>query len=131
MSVKHYLASGVIIIVLTSTPTVAHHSMAMFDFNNEASYTGVVRRFDWVNPHIYIYLEVEQDGETWILRAEGGNPLGLRNNGWTRNTMESGERVTLLGNPMDDRTRDEMWITGVIKEDGTQVGTRGRRGRGN
>jgi len=39
----------------------AHHSTAMYDMANPASVTGTVKRFEWTNPHAFIFIDVKDD----------------------------------------------------------------------
>ena len=62
-----FLASA---LALTAEPTLAHHSFAMFDRDNQVDLEGVVQEFRFANPHTFIYLVVKQvDGSrvTWSL----------------------------------------------------------------
>jgi hypothetical protein len=62
------LATGAL--ALTAVPTLAHHSFAMFDRDNQVDLEGVVQEFRFANPHTFIYLVVKQvDGSrvTWSL----------------------------------------------------------------
>ena len=49
--------------MLFSSASMAHHSFAMFDIDNRITLTGVVREFQWTNPHVLIWVYVEEDGE--------------------------------------------------------------------
>ena len=67
------LAAGAL--ALTAGPTLAHHSFAMFDRDNQVDLEGVVREFKFVNPHTFIYLAVKQDnGSTVTWSLEGQSP---------------------------------------------------------
>ena len=105
-------------------PAVAspHHSMAMFNFDADVSYEGVVTKFAWSNPHIYIYIDVEQDGKVWSVRAEGNSPRSLRARGWSRDMMQRGDLVTLTGHPMGDGSINMMWVDAVTLADGKKFG---------
>lgn len=65
----------------------------------ETKVSGMVLDFRFVNPHSYIILEV--DGERWTLEAEAMNLL--RRNGWTKETLKPGDKISCLG----ARARDE------------------------
>ena len=63
----------------------------------EASVSGVVTRFDWVNPHAYIYLDVEapEGAQQWRIEIE--SPNLLRHQGWTKATLKAGDAITCTG----------------------------------
>ena len=58
-----------------AVPAAAHHSFAMFDDDNKMAITGVVREFQWVNPHIVIWVDVPTEGReepvTWASAVAG------------------------------------------------------------
>ena len=58
-------------------PAFAHHSTSMYDMANPVTVTGVVKRFEWTNPHAFVYLDVkdEKGKET---RVPLGNKVGSR-----------------------------------------------------
>lgn len=83
---------------LLITPALAHHSTAMYDMNNPVTVTGVVKRFEWTNPHAFIFLEVkDQKGDIVEWEVEMMSLNHLRSYGWTRNTVKPGETVTCTG----------------------------------
>ena len=47
-----------------ATPALAHHSFAMFDRNKNVTVNGVVKEYEWSNPHVWIHLMVPGDGGT-------------------------------------------------------------------
>jgi hypothetical protein len=88
--------------LLSGNTAMAHHSFAMFDVDNRMTITGVVRDFQWTNPHVLIWVNVEEEGEvepvTWAVEMTSvGN---LRREGWNRETLEPGDNVEVLINPL-------------------------------
>lgn len=73
----------------------AHHSFgAEFDQNAPVTLKGKVIKFDWVNPHSWIYIDVinaKGDHEKW--RVEGGAPSALLRRGWNRNSLPAGTDI--------------------------------------
>ena len=83
---------------LMITPVLAHHSTAMYDMNNPVTVTGVVKRFEWTNPHAFIFLEVkDQKGATVEWEVEMMSLNHLKGYGWTRNTVKPGETISCTG----------------------------------
>jgi hypothetical protein len=78
---------------------VAHHSLdAEFDRTKPVTVTGVVTKVEWMNPHIWYYLDAKDEGgkiTKW--QFEGGPPNALRRAGWNRNSLNVGDTVTVEG----------------------------------
>ena len=77
-----------------ATPTTAHHSFrSQYDANQPITITGVVTKIDWMNPHVYFYLDVEdqETGEVETWGFEMGPPHMLQRRGWKKNTMQIGD----------------------------------------
>jgi hypothetical protein len=121
------LIGAAVAALAAALPLSAHHSFsAEFDASKEIRATGTVTKLDWQNPHAWIHMiaseicertaargpdAVEQE---WACRApsggeesadwafELGSPNGLMRQGWTRNSLQPGDVITVLGS----RARD-------------------------
>jgi hypothetical protein len=86
-------------LVLAAIPLAAHHSFAAeFDATKSISLQGVVTKLDWMNPHIWIYLDTKDDSGTvahW--QCEGAPPNTLTRQGWTKDSLKAGDQVTIEG----------------------------------
>ena len=85
----------------------AHHSFAVF-FNTDSQLvkiSGVVRDFQFRNPHGVITLDVPKGKEQIVWRAETNSPSILRRRGWTPDSLHVGDKVTLEGWPARDGSR--------------------------
>jgi Family of unknown function (DUF6152) len=101
----------------------AHHSFAVF-FNTEAQVvkvTGVVRDFQFRNPHGVITLAVAKGNEAITWRAETNSPSILRRRGWTPQSLHVGDKVTLEGWAARDGSR-YMRLKSASFPDGRLVG---------
>ena len=86
--------------VLVATSTVrAHHSFAaQYDRNKPVTLTGSVTRVEWMNPHVYFYMDVKDpSGKLTHWAIEGGAPNTLYRAGWRKDSLKIGEVVTVEG----------------------------------
>ncbi len=108
-------------LLLAAVPVDAHHSFAsVFDGDDPIELTGTVTKVEWMNPHTWIYIDVEnEDGdvENWAL--ELGSPNTLVRRGWHHNTLQVGHRVTVAG--FRARERD---LTGAVRSVTLSTGER-------
>lgn len=82
-------------------PAFAHHSTASFDNTKIVELKGVVKEFQWTNPHTWIQLNVTDDsGKVVEWSIEGGSPGTLSRNGWRASTFKPGDVVTIKARPM-------------------------------
>jgi hypothetical protein len=88
-----------VVMAMTSAPALAHHSLfAQFDENQSVTLKGVVSKVEWVNPHVYLYLDVtDESGKINTWSVETFPPTTLRRAGLSRDKLGYGETVTLLG----------------------------------
>lgn len=128
-----------------SLPLAAHHSFsAEFDSTKEVRATGAVADLEWQNPHAWIHLTVTElcertavprgsdaEPEEWACRAPGaaegadwafemGSPNGLMRQGWTRNSLKTGDVVTISGTRARDGSTNSNART-VVTADGTRL----------
>jgi hypothetical protein len=95
----HWLV-GLSGLLAASLPAAAHHSFrSQYDSNKPVTFTGVVTKVDWMNPHVYFYIDVNNDDsgavENWGF--EMGPPHMLERRGWKRNSMQIGDVVEVAG----------------------------------
>ena len=82
-------------------PALAHHSFAMFDTTKVITIAGTVKEFQWTNPHVYVQLLVPNSAgqvEEWSI--EGASPNMLYRAGWNKESLKTGDRVTMVVNPL-------------------------------
>lgn len=106
----------------SAAPAYAHHSFAMFS-DESIEVRGVVQEFKFTNPHTFILLEVtDEEGETIVWNLEGSSPSGLSRQGWRTGTLEPGDEIVVMINPLRSGAPGGSWNTGsVTYADGTPV----------
>jgi hypothetical protein len=101
----------------------AHHSFAaFFDSEKTKTVTGEVTKFQFVNPHGTIELDVKApDGKTEVWRVETNSPSILRRLGWTKDSIQIGQTVTIVGWLSRDGS-NYMRLQGASDKDGKPIG---------
>jgi len=102
-----YKPFTVLISALTLLPAVtqAHHGAGVYDRDQSVSVSGTVTQFQFVNPHVLIYIAVagESGAETvWSGELTSPNRLARMGTGgvkWHKDLLAPGDRITLTGNP--------------------------------
>jgi hypothetical protein len=87
-------------------PAAAHHSFALFDMTRSIDLEGTVKKFDWANPHSWIFLEVagpQNLVEEWIVELPAAGALARE--GWNKNFVKPGERIVVRINPLKNGQR--------------------------
>jgi hypothetical protein len=110
---KKLLMAGLATAALAAmvSPAVAHHSGAMFDDKKEVTLSGVVKEFQYTNPHSWLLVDVKgADGKvtTWGFEAEG--PSTLQRAGIRRGDFAPGTPITITGHPMKDGRPAAAWV---------------------
>ena len=110
-------------LLAASVPALAHHAVsAEFDRNKPITFTGTVKKVDWMNPHIYTHIEAKDaSGKAVVYEVEGGAPNSLFRNGWRPDTLKIGETVTVSGSRAKNETSYRVGSATITKADGTRV----------
>ena len=87
-----------------ASPAAAHHSFAMYEPTKTLTLKGTVKTFQWTNPHVVIWILVQPDGggaaQEWSI--ETTSPGVLTRGGWTRQSIKTGDRVSVTFSPLRD-----------------------------
>ena len=87
--------------LLLAAPVRAHHSHAMYDASGEIELEGVISEVRWANPHVWIYVEVEDvDGTARTWAMEGAAIDQLQRKGWTRDMLNVDSPIKISCYPL-------------------------------
>jgi len=88
-----------IAMLLATAAAWAHHSFAAeFDANKHVTLRGRVTQVEWINPHVWIHIDVKgPDGAVVNWMVEGGPPNALLRMGWTKNSLPEGMEIVVDG----------------------------------
>ena len=108
-----------IAVLLAAASALAHHGNSAFDPDKVVVLTGTVTQWKWTNPHVWIFLSVDdgKGGRTeWEI--EGRSPGVLARSGWSRTIFKAGDTITVDFSPARDGSRTGL-TTRVTLADGT------------
>lgn len=117
----HFIALSAVLgaALFCATPALAHHSNVAFEVTKVVTITGVVKAFEWRNPHTWVILTID-DGKggkvDWAV--EGRAPGVLLRAGWTKNSLQPGDMITVDMSPAKDGSKTGL-VARVTKADGT------------
>lgn len=102
------------VVLAAGAQALAHHSFSAFNTETEKTITGTVNRFEWTNPHTWIWVDVNEGGKVVTWGVEGMSPNYLSRRGWSKNTFKPGDKVSLTIRPMRDGSAGGMFVRGVL-----------------
>ena len=121
----HWRLLTLAVITLGSPSVVAHHSAAVYDMRSVVTLRGVVSRYEWKNPHVYIFLEAEDDtGQVIEWAVEGESTALMSRSGWSPETLAPGDRVFARANLNRRPERHEARLIALTTEDGIVLARR-------
>jgi hypothetical protein len=110
-------------LLLAARPIVAHHAFsAEFDMSKPVKLTGPVTKFDWTNPHAWIYIDAkDESGKVANWGFELGGASGLMRQGWTRFTLKAGDVVTIEGSRAKNGSNNANAQTVLVASTGQKL----------
>ncbi|HZJ34173.1 MAG TPA: DUF6152 family protein [Vicinamibacterales bacterium] len=112
------------LLLLATGSASAHHSATMFEQTKQITVEGVVKEFQYTNPHSWLLVDVkDKNGKvtTWGFEAEG--PSTLQRAGIRPSVFPAGTKVTMTGRPMKDGTPAAIWVL-AVRDDGKKFDPR-------
>ena len=83
-----------------SRPLLAHHGGAAYDQTKMVTLSGTVTELQFANPHVLVFFDVKSgEGEAVHWSGWLTAPNKLARAGWTKRTLQSGDQITVAGNP--------------------------------
>jgi hypothetical protein len=105
---------GFLLLLFAVAPLLAHHPVAAkFDLAKKRTLRGIVMRVDWTNPHVHVLMAVQEGQQlvSWAIELE--SQLELERSGWNRDSLKSGEAITVQGPVARDSSR-QMWGDSIL-----------------
>ena len=120
----HGSVLALIVLLLSAVPLLGHHAFqAEFDENKLLKLTGILTKIEWINPHVYFYLDVtDQSGKLTNWALESVTPAGLRKAGLTKSGFfEVGQTYTVTVCGAKDDSKNLAWVKDFKFPDGRVV----------
>jgi hypothetical protein len=124
---RYITNAGIVVgVIICATPVKAHHSFAMFDQGRTITVTGTVKEFQWTNPHVLIWVEVNdaRNPQPIVWSIEATSPGILRRQGWNKDSVKPGDRVEVIGFPLRDGNPGAGFVSLKILDTGEILGVK-------
>jgi hypothetical protein len=120
MTVKALVLAGTMLAV--AAPAFAHHSFAMFEREKFLSVTGVVKEYEWTNPHVWIHIMApDQTGKQVEWSFEMQSIAQDSRAGWRPDSVKPGDKVSVEYHPLKDGSRGGQ-LTAAVLANGKRLG---------
>ena len=127
MNMKAIILAGVA--ASLAAPALAHHSFAMFDREKAVEIAGIVKEYEWTNPHVWIHLlapDASGKPVEWgfEMQAIAQDMAG----GWRPDSVKPGDKVSIDFHPLKDGSRGGQLVAATLA-DGKRLGGPVRQNR--
>jgi hypothetical protein len=112
----------VVAVMLVLAPSLgAHHSAAEFDFGKPVQVSGIVKKFQAINPHMRLVLEVTDAKGTREIEFEGHSTNNMYRSGYRNGLIKVGDKITVTIAPMRNGA-DGGYVTAAVTASGQAFG---------
>jgi hypothetical protein len=114
-----FVIPGLMLFAASAQP---HHAFSpVYDEKRLVTIVGVVTQFRFINPHAMMFIDVTDDaGKIAKWTVEFAGRLNLSEVGWTAESVKSGERITVTGNPTWTGS-PKIFFRRLVRADGTEL----------
>ena len=117
------LVTAMALCIAGGSTIAAHHSAIQFDFSKTASISGVVKKFEAINPHMRLVLTVTDEKGARDVEFEGHSTNNMYRAGYRNNMIKVGDRITVYVAPLRDGS-EGGYVTAATTASGTRFGAR-------
>src|SRR6476661_6156745 len=120
MNLKTSVLAGAALVV--AAPAFAHHSFAMFDREKAMSVSGVVKEYEWTNPHAWVHVMVADAGGKAVEWSFEMQSIAQDTRaGWRADTVKPGDKITIEFHPLRGGSRGGR-LTAAVLGNGKRLG---------
>ena len=119
------LVSALALVVALGSTAGAHHSAVQYDFGKTATITGVVLKFQAINPHMRLTLRVSDEKGTREVELEGHSTNNMYRAGYRDGMIKVGDKITVNVAPLRDGS-EGGYVTAASTADGKRFGVQSR-----
>ena len=116
---------AVAIVTLSGPDATAHHSAVQFDFSQSVAITGVVKKFEAINPHVRLVLQVTDQKGSREIELEGHSTNNMYRAGYRNGMIKYGDTITVFVAPLKDGS-EGGYVTAAMTASGTRFGALSR-----
>ena len=117
--------AGAAVITVGGAAVAAHHSAVQFDFTRTVSITGVVKKFQAINPHMRLVLHVKDEKGERDIEFEGHSTNNMYRAGYRANMINVGDTITVHVAPLKNGA-EGGYVTAAVTASGVRFGQRSR-----
>ena len=107
--------AAMIMVAAGVEPAAAHHSFAMFDSAKALSMAGIVKEYEWTNPHVWIHImapDAQGAPREWSFEMQSVQQDAAA--GWRPDSVKPGDRVTIEFHPLKDGSRGGQLMSATL-----------------
>ena len=114
-----------LLVLLVTAVAQAHHSPALYDLQKTITLTGSVVKYEWSNPHVYIFIRPAADASGGPWEVETGSPTMMERTGWFKDSLRVNDQVVVEVNPARNSAQRVALLGSLKKMDGSFAYSRG------
>ena len=100
-----------------AAPAFAHHSFAMFEREKFLSVTGVVKEYEWTNPHVWIHIMApDAQGKSVEWSFEMQSIAQDSRAGWRPDSVKPGDKISIEYHPLKDGSRGGELVSATLSD---------------
>ncbi|HEY7449357.1 MAG TPA: DUF6152 family protein [Vicinamibacterales bacterium] len=125
MTPVRILFAAIVVVSIGASSLAAHHSAVQFDFTKSVTITGVVKKFQAINPHMRLVLQVKDAKGEREIEFEGHSTNNMYRAGYRANMIKVGDTITVSVAPHRDGS-EGGYVTSAVTASGARFGPQSR-----